>query len=342
MTLASANLGKRVSVRFFLGYPGPSGGPAMSDVVGVLESFGASAAGDHERDWQVRRRDGSLVTVAAESIVSVRSAPGRTAELSSSPTIGLAELEQIAAAGWQPTEQVMLGEWRLRAAAGFTGRANSAFVVGEPNGSIETALTDVANFYRQRSLQPRIQVPLPLKHELDDVLSQSGWQAESPTMVMTAHIAAVWAQMEDRQLSSRVKFAAEPSDAWLSTYSYKGEPIPAVARVIMTNATHPVFASIAQPDSESGSASVAIARGAITGTWLGVTALDVLAAWRRRGLATTVMHGLLDYARQQGCRNVYLQVAADNFSARAMYDKLGFVSHHSYHYRVFPFQPDDD
>ena len=42
------------------------------------------------------------------------------------------ELERVAAAHWRGTEQEWLGEWLLRAADGFTGRANSALPLGDP------------------------------------------------------------------------------------------------------------------------------------------------------------------------------------------------------------------
>ena len=42
------------------------------------------------------------------------------------------DLERAAALHWQAPETEPLGEWRLRAVAGFTGRANSALPVGDP------------------------------------------------------------------------------------------------------------------------------------------------------------------------------------------------------------------
>jgi hypothetical protein len=38
----------------------------------------------------------------------------------------ITELEAAAADGWRAPEEAALGDWRLRAAEGFTGRANSA------------------------------------------------------------------------------------------------------------------------------------------------------------------------------------------------------------------------
>jgi hypothetical protein len=41
-------------------------------------------------------------------------------------TISIENLERAAAAGWRACEGEWLGGWLLRAAEGFTGRANSA------------------------------------------------------------------------------------------------------------------------------------------------------------------------------------------------------------------------
>ena len=41
-------------------------------------------------------------------------------------TAAIIDLERVAAAHWRGTEEQWLGQWLLRAADGFTGRANSA------------------------------------------------------------------------------------------------------------------------------------------------------------------------------------------------------------------------
>lgn len=49
-------------------------------------------------------------------------------------------------------------------------------------------------------------------------------------------------------------------------------------------------------------------------------------AERRKGHARTVMAHMLDWARQQRCRLVMLEVRRSNDAARALYGSLGFVS----------------
>ena len=62
-------MGKRVVVRTRVpGETGPSGGPAFTDVLGVLESW-------DEGVLTVRRRDGSLIAIEAALIVSGKVIP---------------------------------------------------------------------------------------------------------------------------------------------------------------------------------------------------------------------------------------------------------------------------
>jgi hypothetical protein len=88
------------------------------------------------------------------------------------------DLERAAAKHWRGTEEEWLGGWLLRAAEGFTGRANSALPLGDPGLPLDGALDAVIRWYRDRGLPPMIVVPLPL----DADSPRSSW---SPTCPMT-------------------------------------------------------------------------------------------------------------------------------------------------------------
>jgi N-acetylglutamate synthase len=77
------------------------------------------------------------------------------------PSPGVAELQRLAARSWRGLEEERYGDWLLRAGGGFTGRANSVLVVGDPADDLTTAVATVARWYDQRGLTPRAQVPMP-------------------------------------------------------------------------------------------------------------------------------------------------------------------------------------
>jgi ribosomal protein S18 acetylase RimI-like enzyme len=128
-----------------------------------------------------------------------------------------------------------------------------------------------------------------------------------------------------------IRTSEEPDSEWLAVYRQGEGGLPAVAERLLVNADQPLFAS-APSSGSPGDQTVAIGRCVVTGSWAGLTAIEVRPEFRRQGLATNVVADLLDHARQRGVRHVYVQVAQDNSPALALYARLGFELHHEYSY----------
>src|ERR1700712_3009371 len=138
-------LGARVVVRRVLrDQTGPSGGPAMSDVLGILESWAGGLA-------IVRREDGSLVEIATADIVSGKPVPPRP---SIPRRLAARDADRLALPGGQPVESEPLGEWVLRASGGFSSRGNSVFALGDPGVALADAVSEGARGVRARTLTP--------------------------------------------------------------------------------------------------------------------------------------------------------------------------------------------
>ena len=246
-------------------------------------------------------------------------------------------LERMAAQHWRGTEEEWLGGWLLRAAEGFTGRANSVLPLGDPGLPLEDALAAVAGWYRARGLPPMIAVPLPLDADsagshLDDHLSERTWLTRlGPAYFMVAGLPGVPAP---RELPPDAEFRvdAEPDDAWLGMYHYRGqEHQPPVMRTVLTSAPVQLFASIRSGD---GRDVVAIGRLSIAGGWAGITAVEVDKSRRRAGLGAALTLAICAEAAARGVQHVFLQVEIANTAARALYEGCGFRYSHRYHYRV--------
>jgi N-acetylglutamate synthase len=250
-------------------------------------------------------------------------------------TISIEDLEHAAAAGWRACEEDRLGGWLLRAAEGFTGRANSALATGDPGMPLAAAIGKVCSWYSERGLPPTIAVPYPpgqpSASNLDRALAALGWTVRAgAATVMTADAEIVAADARTAGLPA-VQIDDEPDAAWLARYHYRGQRLPPVAIKLLISAPWQAFGSI-----RSGDETVAIGRVAHGGDWAGLTAIEVDPRFRRRGLGTVVTRALAAAAARRGASSIYLQATDDNAGARALYRGLGFADHHGYHYRVAP------
>jgi GNAT superfamily N-acetyltransferase len=250
-------------------------------------------------------------------------------------TISIPDLEQRAALGWRAPEEERLGGWLLRAADGFTGRANSALATGDPGCPLDQAARAVQDWYQARGLPAMIAIPYPAGRPqaipLDGFLAGLGWGVRVRiATVMTAPAGQV--ARAARTAPAGVEMDPEPSEDWLALYHYRGQPsLPPIARQVLTSAPWQAFASI-----RDGAETIAIGRVAAAADWAGLTAIEVAPGYRRRGLATVVTAALAARAAERGAEHVYLQVEDDNEPARMLYRRIGFAAHHDYHYRIAP------
>jgi ribosomal protein S18 acetylase RimI-like enzyme len=143
-----ALVGRRVALRHRL--PPVDGRPMLTDAVGELGEDGPAAVLVHTRRGVVR--------VERDAVVAVREIPPPMPRRPSWAAV--ARLERICADAWPSVVVRPLGQWRLRAAGGFTGRANSALVVGDPGLPVAEALREVRAFADEHELAPRVQVAM--------------------------------------------------------------------------------------------------------------------------------------------------------------------------------------
>jgi GNAT superfamily N-acetyltransferase len=296
---------------------------------GPREIVGTLVAASAER-LTIRRRDGSVTEVTVDSV-----AAGRVVPPGPSRTVGVGELQRIAARGWRALEVAPLGDWLLRASGGFTGRGNSALVTGEPGIDLGDAVDRIEGWYGARGLPARIQLPDPGQVlRLPSLLDERGWSPSPPSHVMTGEAGAVL--RGSRRDMADVHMHDAPDDAWLACYRQdtpdrSTDGLPAAAVALLRNHDSAVFASV-----RDGDRCIAIARAAVDDRWAGLYCVEVDPERRGEGLGTTVSLAALRWSVAQGARRVYLQVVADNKPAVDLYARLGFAVHHDYVYRSAP------
>ncbi len=318
-------VGERVSVRYQLPDDEPrTAGAHFTDVVGELVLVEPEAV-------TVRAPHGDVV-VPRSAVVAVRVVPPRpTRPGPPHRALEPESLQRLMVAGNPPIETDWIGGWLLRAAGGFTGRANSMLPLGDPGMPVAEALDQMEAWYRSRGLPPLVTV----FGELDDDLSvdsigrlllDRGYQMLQPTRVMTAPVRRNLA-WPDLPRGYRVERIHRLTDDVLAVSEDRVGEFGATARQVLEGPPSQAFLCV-----YDDAGPVAVVRVPVHDGWAGLFGLHVLPTHRDRGLGRRLTDAALAYASGMGASAMYLQVTEDNSAARRLYESAGFTDHHAYCY----------
>lgn len=162
-------VGRRVVVRRLLpGETGPTGGPAMTDVLGLCTSW-------RDGICVVRPETGPEVAIAVADIVSGKPVPPRA---SVRARVSARDAERHSGPIWPDVERMTLGDWELRTDPAPVGRllkrANSCLAIGDPGMSVGAAAEQIVSFYAARGRDGLAQVELGSSVEAE--LTARGWE----------------------------------------------------------------------------------------------------------------------------------------------------------------------
>jgi N-acetylglutamate synthase len=236
------------------------------------------------------------------------------------------EVERLCAAAWPAVVDEALGEWRLRAAAGFTGRANSALTSGDPGVPVPLALDRVVGFSAANGISPAAHVVRDSEHEA--AVGSAGWVVDlghpggASSGVLVGGVAGFLGAE-----TSEVAVSDVPGPGWWELAAQKSPT--AAQRHVLASGRATGFGSVVR-DGEV----VGVVRGAVVGDLLHIARLAVRPEHRRTGLARGLLAGLASWGVGLGAARCALQVAEQNVAAWELYTSLGCSVHHRYQYWV--------
>jgi len=244
------------------------------------------------------------------------------------------KLFAIAADCWGFLESEPVDGWELRAGAGFTNRANSAWPLGPLQRQLTQALDAVRLWYAERGLPPQVQSVVG--SEFDEQLVAHGChEAHDGALRQTAPVGpALEVLAAYNHPNVPVSTAERPQDRWLRLY--RAGTVPPHAKEILGSGAEHCYATIY--DEASGE-PLSIGRAVLageSGSWVGLAAIETTPAARRRGLSRLIMRTLLLWAAERGAEHAMLEVTTGNEPAITLYRELGFTTAHEYHYRNVP------
>lgn len=286
-------VGQRVVIRHLVpGESGPSGGPALTDVLGICESWADGLV-------TLRRHDDSVVAVPVRDIVSGKPVPPRA---SVRHRVSAQDAERHGLWLWSQVSHDEVGAWVLRLQTDpsprLFKRANSALAMTDPGLPLPEAAARTVEFYRRHDRTPLAQVVAD--SDVEHGLRELGWRPlpDGETVFQIASMAMLRRSM------------------------------PAGDDIRLTEHGPRVEAELTADDGTVP----ARGRAVLDDDWLGLHSLHTVAEQRRRGLGTRVLAALLDWGAERGARSVWLHVETDNPVAQAWYDALDFRTHHHARY----------
>ncbi|GAA3296900.1 GNAT family N-acetyltransferase [Streptomyces cinereospinus] len=273
----------------------------------------------------ITRRDGERVRIEESALVAGKVVPAAPARRRG-PAASYEELARISARAWRPLESERLGGWELRAAAGFTRRANSVLPLGDPGMPLDEALTAVRRWYGDRGLPAYLQTATGAEGTQEllcaELERRGGGRGRCPPSCGPG--------------PSRRSPTGPRAPGWCcpgrrTRGGWRGTGARAWARW-----RRGCWAAVPRCGSRPCPARVAFPRPSAGAWWTGGGPGSPPWRWTPPcaggGLASEVMAALARRALDEGASAAWLQVETDNAGARALYAGLGFGAHHTYHH----------
>lgn len=226
-------------------------------------------------------------------------------------------------ATWPAAEYRDAGGLRVGRGLGAGGRVSSAHPVGPWS---QADIDEAVEIHREWGQTPMFRT-LDSDAPLIDALTAQGFLRSNPTAIMTIPVAG----LTDTPLPPVTAFAIWPPLSIQREIWVAGNINPA-RQAVMDRVAQPRTSLLGRiEDRPAGAGFVAIHQGVAM-----VHAVEVLQAFRRKGMAGWIMRQAAFWAAENGADRIALAVSRANTGARATYDRLGFAEVAGYAYYERP------
>jgi ribosomal protein S18 acetylase RimI-like enzyme len=220
---------------------------------------------------------------------------------------------------WPAVDALLVGDFVVRFANGYSSRANSASAI-RPGARLSQDEFDlIEELYAQACLPPCLRIT-PLCHEsvsADD--ERRGFRLRDRAIGMIAGLDGF-----TPPTAGRLDLSPMPDAAWIRAVSArqsgpKKDADAALAAIVGRVRLPAAFATLRVEGEAVGFGMSVAERGMAE---IGAIVIDE--SLRGRGLGRALVGGLMAWARGQGAAQAYLQVDESNAPAIRTYDALGF------------------
>lgn len=248
--------------------------------------------------------------------------------MNNTPKTPIKTLEEISLNAWHPLQQMIYDGWILRFADGYTKRANSINPLYPGNQKIAEKVSKCEQIYLDQNLKPIFRITPLANEELDLTLANFGYEKKDVSSVQTLDLLSF-----SPQSTNSIKICTELEQEWLDNLVHLSK-IPmqnweALTRILLNIVPEKCFALL-----EKENQIVACGLGVLERQYIGLFEIVTAKNKQRRGYAKELILNILNWGKQKGATQAYLQVILNNQSAVNLYTKLGFKESYQYFYRI--------
>ncbi|RDJ21803.1 GNAT family N-acetyltransferase [Bosea caraganae] len=238
------------------------------------------------------------------------------------------ECERRVVNAWPSPSTLLIDDWVVRFASGYSGRANSASPL-RPGAELDDAtLALIEELYRADGLPPSIRLTPLIGEETRKRVLARGYQLKDASFGLVANLAGLEPLIEpDLQIEAR------PSRDWIAGVSSHQSPDKRneadLAAIIEKVRLPAAFATLLLAGEPVAYGMSVAERGMAE---IGSVIVDP--NHRGHGLGRRLITGLMSWARLMEAQTSYLQVGQTNDAAIKLYAGLGFRRLYGYETRI--------
>lgn len=238
------------------------------------------------------------------------------------------ECERRVVNAWPAPSTMLIGDWVVRFASGYSGRANSASPLA-PGAELDDATLDmIEELYRADGLPPSIRLtPLVGEDTLQRVLAR-GYRLKDASFGLIAELNGTESAIEPD-----IQIEARPSQDWIagvSSHQVEAKRNEAQLAAIVEKVRLPAaFATLLLAGEPVAYGMSVVERGMAE---IGSVIVDP--NHRGHGLGRRLVTGLMSWAGLMGAGTGYLQVDQTNEVALGLYAGLGYRRLYGYETRI--------
>ncbi len=227
------------------------------------------------------------------------------------------------------------GSWISRLSPGGSARRNNSlnFYDVQDDEDAESRLDAARVRFKRLDTPFNVRWTPLIPKEVNQVLEQRNFQRLDETLVLTR---LIWG-LGETDVPAGFKLSRVGLDEWIQIYAQVGgaqqsEPLSDAQQAlydVLSRVTVELIRLVLETDD---GVPAAVLLGVVDGGLLGIFSVVTAEAFRRKGLAYTLMCEVQRLGAEGGAETSWLQVVADNSPALGLYTGMGYREAYAYHY----------